>query len=120
MISNKTEEERLFFSNIMTIFAIVLSLLLVVMSAVVNTNIALNGATKLTHTQITLSNEAKIATVKYFSTLLALLSLASLSRFMSSWKRFQNQLTRNSLKTLSWLCFVIVIGYVIWLIWIYM
>lgn len=119
MASQKAEEERLFFSNIMTIFAIVLSLL-VVMSAVFNTNITLNGATKPTQTQITLSNEAEVATVKYFGTLLALLSLASLSRFMSSWKRLQKPLTRNSLKILSWLCFVIVIGYVIWLIWIYM
>jgi hypothetical protein len=118
MADQKAEEERLFFSNIIAIFTIVLSVLLVVISIVLNSNITLNGSTKPTPQQLKMILQSALIIVKYFIGLLALLSLASISRFMASWRHFKR--FKKGLLRVSWFTFIVVLVYVLWIFLLYL
>jgi len=111
------EEERLFFSNVIIIITVLISL--VIALSILSPNPALNGSTPLSPNQVLLTYLEARTLVIYISTVLFALFIASLLRFMSSWNWKVKLLRKFSLKSIAWIILLLILLWAIQLVWFY-
>jgi uncharacterized membrane protein len=116
------DEERAFFTNVLTVITIIAGLVTLIASLVIGTNASLNGGSPPTQTQVLLTCYGNHAITQYILAFVGLLLLACILRYVSSlrWKKIKKAFkSKNCVLILAWIILIIAIAYGLWLISIY-
>jgi hypothetical protein len=116
------EEERAFFTNVLTVTTVIVALVVSIAALDLGINAALNGSNKPSLAQVQMTCAFNHALTKYILIFVGVLLLACLLRFLSSlkWKKLRHMFKNiNCMWVLSWIVLIIAIVYGLWLIIIY-